>query len=79
MRFRCPKSFCTNLFILIPEATDREPTSLIIIAGPAYIVTVVTQAEAPGTDSALRRTPPVADGANVAVSSIGVTDAARKA
>ena len=62
----------------IPEATDREPTFLIVVE-PEYIATRVTQAAVPGIGRiVLRRTPPVTELANVAECPIAVTGTARK-
>jgi len=63
---------------LIPEATDREPTFLIVV-GPAYTAIDVNQVAVPGiVGTALRRTPPVTVVANVAECTIVVTATARK-
>ena len=63
---------------LIPEATDREPISLIFVV-PAYKVIVVIQVAVPGSDwTALRRTPPVTEGINAEEWSIAPVVAARK-
>jgi|GEM_PF-4789533 len=63
---------------LIPEATNREPSSLIEVA-PVHIAIVVKQEAEPGTVGIeLRITPPVTVLANVVEWSTVVTATARK-
>ena len=51
--------FRTLHALLIPEATNREPNGLIVVAS-AHIAAVVVQEAGPGARSTdLRRTPPV--------------------
>ena len=64
--------------ILIPEATDRKPNSLIVV-GPEYIANAVIQEAVPGIARIdLRRTQPATVVANAVECSIVVTVTARK-